>query len=54
MNPAYTGAAGHPKFLSIRREQWQNYNIPNDRIYTNLTDLINYEVNKVDFFLEKK
>jgi len=33
MNPAYTGAAGHPKFLSIRREQWQNYNIPNGGDY---------------------
>ena len=30
MNPAYTGASGHPKFLSIRREQWKNYNIPSD------------------------
>jgi hypothetical protein len=30
MNPAYTGASGHPKFLSIRREQWKNYNIPSN------------------------
>ena len=30
MNPAYAGASGHPKFLSIRREQWKNYNIPSD------------------------
>ena len=30
MNPAYTGSSGYPKFLSIRRSQWQNYNIPSD------------------------
>ena len=30
MNPAYTGSSGHPKFLSIRREQWKNYNIPSN------------------------
>lgn len=30
MNPAYTGASGHPQFLSIRREQWKNYNIPSN------------------------
>jgi len=30
MNPAYTGASGDPQFLSIRRNQWQNYNIPSN------------------------
>ena len=30
MNPSYTGAAGHPKFLSIRKDQWKNYNIPSN------------------------
>ena len=30
MNPAYTGASGYPKFLSIRRNQWKDYNIPSE------------------------
>ena len=33
MNPAYTGSSGHPKFLSIRRNQWQDYNIPSSGEY---------------------
>lgn len=30
MNPSYTGASGHPKFLLIKRNQWQKYNIPSN------------------------
>lgn len=50
MNPAYSGSAGHPKFLSIRREQWKDYNLPSDGDYNeNIGGIRPFTTNLAEF-----